>query len=148
MEPEFERDMQDILNELDAAEVVTIILPLLGRCLVLDGRTTHEDPPHLSVVPQAGSAERRLQQVNSARPHLPAAQKVVAVPWTGSVDGLNRSEIWERLVHRMVDSGFKSAATSCDKVLEELKRWEHRALAAMIRGRGPFHTLWSRSATH
>ena len=69
MEPEFERDMQDILNELDAAEVVTIILPLLGRCLVLDGRATQEDPPHLSVVPQAGSAERRLQQVNSARPH-------------------------------------------------------------------------------
>ena len=144
MEPEFNRDIGEILNEIDSAEVVTVIFPLLGRCLVLDSRSTADDPPLLTVVPQAGSGERRLHQVNQARPHLPEARGLAAIPWIGSVEALVRSGVWERLVHRMVDSGFKSAATACDRSLEELKRWEHRALVAMIRGRGPFHTLWSR----
>ena len=145
MEPEFNRDMADILNDIDNAEVITIIMPFLGQCLVYDYRTTAEDAPLIMVSPPLGSAERRLRQLNQKRPNLPRAKEMVAVPWPGSVDSLVRSEIWDRLVQRVAETGFKDAVTSCQDALDELKKWERRSLAAMIRGEGPFHTLWSRA---
>ena len=145
MEPEFNRDMADILNDINDAEVITIIMPFLGQCMIYDYRMTLEDPPLVMVSPPLGSAERRLRQLNQKRPNLPRAKEMVAVPWPGSVDSLIRSEIWNRMVQRVVDTGFKDAIDACQNAVEELKKWERRSLSAMIRGDGPFHTLWSQS---
>ena len=145
MEQESSRELPEILRELDTAEAVTIIFPMIDQCLVLDGRGTVEDAPQLTVSPPLGSAERRLQQLNERRPHLPAITDLLAFAWTGSVESLVRSGVWDRLVRRMVDAGPEDAAASSQGCLEELKRWERRALGAMVQGRGPFHTVWSRT---
>lgn len=146
MDSEIERQMQGILDSVEQAEVVCVIFPRFGQCLVFDGRYTAEDPPRMAISPPLGSAERRLRQLNRARSYLPPAKEMTAIPWMDSVAGMARSGIWERLVSRMVDSDFKSAASSCQAALDELLQWEHRATVAMIRGEGPFHTVWSRTA--
>ncbi len=30
------------------------------------------------------------------------------------------------------------------EALDELRQWERRSMVSMIRGQGPFHTIWSR----
>jgi hypothetical protein len=49
------------------------------------------------------------------------------------------------MVKRMADSGFQGAADACQSTLTDLLNWEHRFNVAMIRGEGPFQTLWSRN---
>ena len=147
MDPEFERNMQETMDSVENAEVVAIIFPLLGQCLIYDSRHTAEDPPRIAVSPPLGSAERRLRQLNQARPHLPRATDMTAIPWTASVASMARTGIWEAVVGRMVNSGFKSSGAACQAALDELLEWEYRANVAMIKGRGPFHTVWSRAAS-
>ncbi len=145
MNQEREPSMEDILRNVEKAEVVCVIFPLLGQCLVYDNRHSEEDPPQVNVSPPLGSAERRLRQLNQARPHLSRTHKMTAVPWTGSVASMARSGIWERIVRRMEDAGFERAQASCQSALDELLEWEYRANVEMIRGQGPFHTVWSRA---
>ena len=144
MDKEFERQMQEVLDGVKTAEVVCIIFPHLSQCLVFDGRYTPEEPPRLAVSPPLGSIQRRLRQLNQARPYLPKVTQLTTIPWTEPVASLVRSGIWERLMARMIDSGFTSAVASCQAVLDELRAWEYRANVAMIRGHGPYHTIWSR----
>ena len=144
MDREIERQMQEVLLSVEQAEVVCVIFPHFAQCLVFDSRYTAEDPPRMTVSPLLGSAERRLHQLNQARPHLPRAQGIVAIPWADSVAsmagfGYLDHDWWAGLWTR----GFKSAATECQEALDELLGWEHRANVDMIRGRGPFYTLWS-----
>lgn len=144
-QPDFDSDMSEMLQNANNSEVVCVILPIINQCLVLDSRSTDEDPPTLTVSPPLGSAERRLRNANQQRPHLRHARELAVIPWVGSIESLASSEVWDMMVRRMVDSGFSSAAAQCDSAMNELKRCERQALVAMIKGKGPFHTLWSRS---
>ena len=98
MDPEPSEEQRGFFEEIDSAEVVVVILAALGQCLVLDSRYTTEDPPEMSVSPPLGSGERRLHELNQARPHLPKAQRLVGVPWGGSLNALVRSGVGERPV--------------------------------------------------
>ena len=145
MEPERDNDMSEALDNAERAEVFCVIFPLINQCLTLDARTVADDPPKLTVSPPLGSAERRLRQVNQARPHLKHAQELAVLPWTGSIESISGSPVWDLIVRRMLDSGSQSAVPECEAALKELRMWERRSLVAMIRGQGPFQTLWSRS---
>lgn len=147
MEQDFERELREALEEAEKAEVVCLILPLINQILVYDSRTSADDPPRLTVSPPLGSAERRLRQINQARPHLRHVREMAALPWTGSIDSMARSPIWELVTRRMVNSGFKTAGTSCSDALDELRQCERRALIAMIQGQGPYQTIWSRAGS-
>ena len=144
MESRFDRYMKDLMDSVQQAEIVCIIFPLLNQCLIYDGRYAAEDPPRITVSSPLGSAERRLRHLNRARPSLPKATELTAFQWSGSVTSLLQSGIWERLVKRMADSGFQEAADACQTTLTDLLSWERRFNISMIRGEGPFHTIWSR----
>ena len=145
MQPDFDNDMSESIENAEKSEVVCVILPFINQCLVLDARQDENDPPRVSVSPPLGSGERRLRHVNQARPKIKHARELAVFPWSGSVQSLANSALWELIVRRMADSGFPEVAGQCEDVMNELKQWERRALASMIRGHGPFHTLWSRS---
>ena len=140
----FEREMAEALEHAEAAEVVCVILPIVNQCIVYDSRSTENDPPRLSVSAPLGSADRRLRHVNRARPGLPHARELAVLPWTGSVQSLEASGVWEMLARRMRNSGFDGAHDACVRVMEELRQWERRSMMAMINGQGPYHTIWSR----
>ena len=144
MQPDFDNDMTEAMENAEKAEVVCVIIPFINQCLVLDSRTAESDPPQVTVSPPLGSAERRLRHVNQARPHLKHTRELAVIPWAGSVQSFAGSSVWDMIVRRMVESGFAEAVGSCEEALDELRQWERRAMVSMIRGRGPFHTLWAR----
>ena len=144
-EPEFDHEMAEALENAEAAEVVCIILPLINQCLVYDSRSARDDPPRISVSPPLGSGERRLRHVNKARPHLERSRSLAVIPWPGSVGSLAESGVWRMLVTRMADSGSAEMDARCVEALEELRQWERRSMMSLIRGQGPYHTLWSRT---
>ncbi len=142
---DFDREMAEALENAEGSEVVCIILPTLNQCLVYDGRSAPGDPPRISVSAPLGSAERRLRHVNRARPEMRHARELAALPWTGSIGSFTESRIWRMLRERMENSGFEGAEDQCDDALRELRQWERRTLVTMIKGQGPYHTIWSRT---
>ena len=144
MENDFEREMAKAISNAETAEVVCVIFPLISQCLVYDSRQGPEDPPKISVSPPLGSAERRLRHVNQSRPHLRHARGLAVIPWIGSITTMAGSDVWRMLQNRMIGSGFESAQDDCEGALNDLLRCERQSTVAMIRGNGPFHTLWSR----
>ncbi len=143
---DYDREMAEALQQAEEAEVVCIILPLINQCLVYDSRSAENDPPRIWVSPPLGSAERRLRHANRARPNMPHARELAVLPWSGSIQSLEASGVWEMLQRRMRNSGFDDSQDSCDKALEELQQWERRSMMAMIKGQGPYHTIWARNA--
>ena len=144
-DPEFDREMAEALQNAEAAEVVCVILPVINQCLVLDSRSGPDDPPRLTVSAPLGSGDRRLRHTNKARPHLKHAHELAVVPWSGSVSAFVNSKIWGMLQDRMTDTDYDGTQAQCDEALDELRQWERRTLISMIRGQGPYHTIWSRT---
>jgi hypothetical protein len=144
-EPEFDKEMAEALENAENAEVVCVILPIINQCLVFDARSGPDDPPRITVSAPLGSGERRLRHTNKARPHLKHARELAVLPWTGSVGAFVNSRIWGMLQDRMNGSGYDGTQEQCDKTMEDLRQWERRALISMIRGQGPYHTIWSRT---
>jgi hypothetical protein len=144
---EFEREMAEALENAEAAEVVCVILPIINQCLVFDGRSGPDDPPRLTVSAPLGSGERRLRHVNKTRPHLERARELAVLPWSGSINAFANSRIWGMLQDRMLSSGYDGINEQCEAAIEELHQWERRSLVSMIRGQGPFHTIWSRTGS-
>lgn len=142
---EFDHEMADALKNAEAAEVVCIILPIINQCLVYDSRSAVDDPPRITVSAPLGSGERRLRHVNKARPQMERARELAVLPWSGSINAFSNSKIWGMLQDRMLSSGYESSERQCTDALDELRQWERRSMVSMIRGQGPFHTIWSRS---
>ena len=106
-ESEYDREMAEVLQYAEEAEVVCVIMPLINQCLVYDSRNAEDDPPRIWVSAPLGSGERRLRHVNRARPHMPHARELAVIPWNGSVHGLEDSSVWEMLQRRMGSAGFR-----------------------------------------
>jgi hypothetical protein len=144
-ESEYDREMAEALENAETAEVVCVIMPIINQCLVFDSRTAVDDPPTISVSAPLGSGERRLRHVNRARPDLKHARELAVLPWSGSIGGFENSRIWGMLSDRMMGSDYDGTQAQCDEALHELRQWERQSMVAMIRGQGPYHTLWSRT---
>ena len=144
MQADFDWDAAEVLESIDEADVVSIIFPHVGKCLVFDGRYASEDPPRVAVLSPIGSAGKRLDQLNQARPNLPKAVALAAIPWIDSVSSMISSPVWGHLVARATDSGFKEVLNACQVAMHELLGCEYSAKVDMIRGKGPFYTIWNR----
>jgi len=142
---EFDHEMAESLQNAEAAEVVCVILPIINQCLTYDSRRALDDPPRITVSAPLGSGERRLRHVNKARPHMDRARELAVLPWSGSINAFSNSKIWGMLQDRMLSSGYPNAERQCNDALDELHQWERRSMVSMIRGQGPFHTVWSRT---
>ncbi len=146
-ESDFDQEMAEALEHAEQAQVVCIIIPMINQCLVYDSRAKEGDPPTITVSAPVGSGERRLRHVNRARPHLPNARDLAVLPWTGSIQSFEKSAIWDMLERRLANApDFPELPHQGDRAMDELRQWERRALVSMIRGQGPYHTIWSRSA--
>ena len=145
MQSDSDHDMSEALQKAEQSDIICIILPFINQCLILDGRQEENDPPKVYVSPPLGSAERRLRQINQSRPHLKHARELAIIPWTNSISSLASSMVWSLILRKIEEYPNKSEKDECEESLQELMQWERRALASMIRGHGPFHTLWSQS---
>ena len=143
MDGDFRIDLDEVLKNIDSAEVISIYFPLLRKTILIDTRFTEEDPPMIRIVPMATTPEERHRVLRRLRPHFPKPKAITVVPWPKYVESLVHLGVWRKVLERFVYSGHKEAVQACNQVLEEMYELEIEELSAVITGEN-YHTMWAR----
>lgn len=144
MDGDFRIDLDEVLKNIDIADVISIYFPILRKTILIDTRFTEEDPPMIRIVPMVTTPEERHRVLRRLRPHFPRPKAITVVPWPKYVESLVRLGIWRKVLERFVYSGHKEAVQACNQVLEEMYELEMEELSAVITGEN-YHTMWARS---
>lgn len=143
MDSEYGLDFHEVEHIFETAEVLAVYFPLLARTLVVDFRQAPDSPPLVKVMPMVRSEEERYRSIRRLRPQLGKPETVTFVPWPKYVEGLVRLGIWDRLVGRLVQGGYRESVASAAEAIAELREIEHSTVHAAISGKG-FRTIWTR----
>lgn len=143
MDADFSLNLEELAQNIDTAEVLTIYFPLLRKSLVVDMRTTPWEGPMVRVVPMVRSPEERYRSIKRMRPHFPRPQSLTLLPWPKYVDSLVRLGIYDRLLARLSATGDPGAVQACKRAFGHLRRLERQEITAVIRGE-TYHAIWSR----
>jgi len=95
------------------------------------------------LVPMATSPEARFRSLRRLRPRLPRPQSITVIPWPRYVDSLVRLGVWQRLLQRFAETGYREPVEACGRILGELRRLEREEMVEVIRG-DSYRTLWCR----
>ena len=144
MDGDFRIDLDEVLKNIDSAEVISIYFPLLRKTILIDTRFTEEDPPMIRIVPMATTPEERHRVLRRLRPHFPKPKAITVISWPKYVESLVHLGVWRKVLERFVYSGHKEAIQACNQVLEEMYELEIEELSAVITGEN-YHTMWARS---
>ena len=142
MDGDFVLNMDEVIQSIENADVMSLYLPALSKAVVIDTRSNETDGPMIALLPMAASPEERLRSLRRLRPGFPRVSGLTVVEWTRYVDSLVTLGVWERIVQRFAESGQDDAVGACETVLSELRRLERAELAAAVLGVN-YHTLWS-----
>ena len=146
MDREFGLDIDAIVGHIDNAPTLSFFFPRLRRSLVVDMRQGPEDGPFIRVLPMARGLHERLRSIKRARPHLPKATEIVAIPWPIYVENMVRSGVWTRVIQRIEATGSTEAIAAAESALTELRALESQELTALIKG-GQYETIWARESS-
>ena len=146
MDREFGLDIDAIVGHIDNAPTLSFFFPRLRRSLVVDMRQGPEDGPFIRVLPMARGLHERLRSIKRARPHLPKATEIVAIPWPIYVENMVRSGVWTRVIQRIEATGSTEAIAAAESALTELRALESQELPALIKG-GQYETIWARESS-
>ena len=146
MDREFGLDIDAIVGHIDNAPTLSFFFPRLRRSLVVDMRQGPEDGPFIRVLPMARGLHERLRSIKRARPHLPKATEIVAIPWPIYVENMVRSGVWARVLQRIETTGSTEAIAAAESALTELRALESQELTALIKG-GQYETIWARESS-
>lgn len=141
MDGDFRLDMNEVMKNMETAEVICIYFPILRKALVIDRRATGEDEPMVKMTPMVDSVEDRFRSIRRMRPKYPRPESITVLPWPKYVDSLVRLGIWDRIVERFINSGHKKAVAECQATLETIRKLEKAELAAVIMGQD-YDTIW------
>ena len=143
MDGDFRIDLDDLLKNVNTAEVISFYFPVLRKTLLVDTRFTVEDAPMVRIVQMAGSLDERQRSLRRLRPQFSRPNSITVIPWPKYVDSLVELGVWAKVLERIAYSGHKEAVRKCEEVLEEMRRLEKDELAAVISGEN-YHTMWAR----
>ena len=141
MDGDFVLNMDEVIQSIENADVMSLYLPALSKAVVIDTRSNETDGPMIALLPMAASPEERLRSLRRLRPSFPRVSGLTVVEWTRYVDSLVTLGVWDRIVQRFVESGQDDAVGACETVLSELRRLERAELTAAVLGVN-YHTLW------
>ena len=142
MEHDFEVELQDIVEAVETAEVMSLFFPMLGKAVVVDTRSSETEGPLVQIMPLVASPNERLRILRRLRPEFPRIRDRTVIPWPRYVNSLVTLGIWDRIMDRMAASGHEKASLACIAVLGKLKDLERQELAEVVNGQN-YHTLWS-----
>jgi hypothetical protein len=142
MDSDFVFDLDEIMNSITTAEVMSIFFPTFRKSVVIDIRTSSDERPMVKIMPMVASPQERLRSIRRLRPGFPRVHNLTVVPWPRYVDSLVTLGLWERIVRRFRESNDEEMVQRCEDVLSELKRLEKEEMAAVIRGEN-YQTIWS-----
>ena len=141
MDGDFRLDMNEVMKNIETAEVICIYFPILRKAFVIDRRTNGEDEPMVKLAPMVDSIEDRFRSIRRMRPKYPRPESITVLPWPKYVDSLVRLGIWDRIVEKFINSGHKKAVAECQTTLETLRKLEKQELAAVVMGQD-YDTIW------
>jgi len=144
MEGNFLFEIDEVLRNVQDAEVMSIFFPSFRRALIIDTRSNTDDGPMVRLMPMASSPQDRVRSIRKLRPGFPRLQNLTLIPWQRYVDSLVNLGVWEKIVKRIEESGDSKAIQACDAALTELRRLERQELVAAISGDN-YQTIWSAS---
>ena len=139
---DFESDLDEIVRNVDSAEVISIFFPTLRRSVVIDTRTNEHDGAMVRLMPMVASPQERLRSLRRLRPSFPRVHNLALIPWLRYVESLVKLGVWPRVVSRLEAAGQEEAAAECGEVLRELQAVEKAEMASVVRGEN-YHTIWS-----
>ena len=142
MDSDFVFELDEIMNSITTAEVMSIFFPTFRKSVVIDIRTSSDERPMVKIMPMVASPQERLRSIRRLRPGFPRVHNLTVVPWPRYVDSLVTLGLWERIVRRFRESNDEEMVQRCEDVLSELKRLEKEEMAAVIRGEN-YQTIWS-----
>ena len=140
MDNDYILDLNEIIETVRSADVLTFRFVIVSQRLLVDGRHTEIDPPLVKLVPAAASAEERFRSLKRLRPRFKLPQKITSIWWPRYVNSLVDSGVWNALVERLA-GGFPEAVQRCEEVLQELRDLEKAEARSAILGEG-YQTLW------
>jgi hypothetical protein len=143
MDNDYQIDVDEIVQTILSADVITIRFYLFDKRVLIDNRTNEIDGPMVKVVDRVGSAEERFRSLRRLRPRFRLPERLTAIWWPKYVETLETTGIWQALVHRMAESGFPDSVRECRRVLQELRVLERKELRDAITGEN-YQTKWSR----
>ncbi len=144
MDSDFRVDINEVIKNLESADVVSFFFPLLRKTLLLDMRSDSVDGPLVRVVPMVDNIEERFRSLRRMRPRFARPESITVIPWPKYVGGLVRSGLWDRIVRRFADQGHADAVRACQEALDELFELERQELANAISGE-KYQSLWERT---
>ena len=142
MDDEVVYDSDEVLKNIDNAEVMSLFFPRFRKAVVFDTRSDDIEGPIVRVMPMVASPQERLRSIGCLRPEFPRPRGLTLIPWLRHVDSLVSIGLWDRIVQRFKDSGHDGAVADCNEVLEELRRLERAEITKVVRGEN-YRTIWS-----
>ncbi len=142
MDDDFVLDIDEIMKNIDAAEIMSVFFPTFRKAVVIDTRSIPTDGPMIRLMPMAASPQERLRSIRRLRPGFPRVHSITLIPWPRYVDSLVSLGLWDKIVQRFRDAGQPEAVETCERILSELRRLEKDEFAAVVRGEN-YHTIWS-----
>ena len=141
---DFAVDLEELFNDIDNAEVVSISFPTFDKSAVFDMRSSETEGPMLRIMPMVSSPRERIRSVRRLRPGFSRPTGLTVIPWHGYVDTLVQNGIWDKLVERFSQSGpnRNESLDTCGSALRELRRCEKTEMTAAILGDN-YHTIWT-----
>ena len=133
-----EIDLDEVVQNIAEAEVVSLFFPTLRRTLLIDTRTNEFAGTFVKVVPMAKSGGDRLRSLRKLRPQFSRPESITLIPWDARVASLITMGVWDTIMQRI---DCPDQAASCFEALCAAEHEEHRAAITGER----YHTLWSRN---
>ena len=141
MEGNFLFDIDNVIQNVSEAEVMSVFFPTFRRALIVDTRSNESVGPFVRLMPMARSPQDRMRSIRRMRPQFPRPANLTLIPWQRYVDSLVESGVWDQIVERVRQSGDEVAVSACGDALSELRQMERDELVSAITGRN-YHTIW------
>ena len=141
MEGNFLFDIDNVIQNVSEAEVMSVFFPTFRRALIVDTRSNESAGPFVRLMPMARSPQDRMRSIRRMRPQFPRPANLTLIPWQRYVDSLVESGVWDQIVERVRQSGDEVAVSACGDALSELRQMERDELVSAITGRN-YHTIW------
>jgi hypothetical protein len=141
MDNDYDLSVDEILQTIQSAEVITFRFVVINQRLLIDNRSNGVDGPLLKLVPRVKSSEDRFRSLKKLRPRFRLPEKICAVWWPKHIQSLVTYGIWPSIVQRVIDSGHPGAAQQCEEVFRELLAQEQEEVKNAIVGKG-YQALW------
>ena len=141
MDNDYELNVEEIVQTVESAEVLTLRFVVISQRLLIDNRYTAVDGPMLKLVTPVKTAEERFRSLKQLRPRFRIPDKICSVWWPKHVESLATSGVWSAVARRTIDSGNPFAPQLCEDIFREMLALEQEEVRNAILGKG-YQALW------